>query len=368
MLELQTTSRKLQSYYVMNRYYLLLIVLSFSLLNNKIHSQVGNLSISETFEAYRDSLKETPYQWRLPILGSKLRKMGFDLPYPNGIGINFAFSRQDLDVSNLNIRFGEGDYTNVDNLARFSSISSDVTGVTARYDFWLLPFLNFYGVGGRIQSRTTVDLTLPFELRFNVENEGTVLGWGVVVAGGVGPLVMALNYTMAWTWLDSKNLSEPTRTSLLNFQGGYMFRFKNKPEMNLVVLLGSQYLKLSPSSSGTANISNLIGLTNEKKQRASDQLDDWYNELTETERNILEPVYQGVSGWLNDSDPIELDYEFNKRLFYPVSMSVGFNYQLNHRYNFTGIYSFLGSRDQIVLGVGYRFGFKGKNFLHGVTL
>ncbi|WP_373398326.1 hypothetical protein V8V91_00750 [Algoriphagus halophilus] len=49
-------------------------------------------------------------------------------------------------------------------------------------------------------------------------------------------------------------------------------------------------------------------------------------------------------------------------------MTAGVNFQLNHRFQFKAIYTFLGSRQQIVGGITYRFGFKGKNLLRGLTL
>ena len=50
--------------------------------------------------------------------------------------------------------------------------------VFARYDFWLLPFLNLYGMVGGINSKTNIQLGLPIELEFNTDNNGTVVGWG----------------------------------------------------------------------------------------------------------------------------------------------------------------------------------------------
>ena len=345
------------------------IVFCFSLVvfySNITVGQISNVSIDPVFESYRDSLKNTPYQWRFPILGSKLRKMGFDLPFPNGIGINYAFSRQDILVEKLSVGFDENSLVNVDGFARFRSIQADVNGVTARYDFWLLPFLNFYAVGGVINSTTNVSLALPFELNFSVNNRGPVVGWGTVIAGGVGPLVLSANFTMAWTFLGK--VSTPARSTVFNFQGGYMFRFKKKPERNIVMLFGIQYLGVNPSSSGSVDLEGLVGITPEKKASASEQLDDWYDDLSSTEQGVIGPIYNGISSWLNNEDPIELHYAFEKSLYYPLSLMVGFNFQINHRYNVTGLYTFLGSRDQIVVGLGYRFGFKGNNLLEGVTL
>jgi hypothetical protein len=49
-------------------------------------------------------------------------------------------------------------------------------------------------------------------------------------------------------------------------------------------------------------------------------------------------------------------------------MTAGVNFQLSHRFQFNGIYTFPGSRKRLTVGVNDRFGFKGKNLLHGLTL
>lgn len=335
------------------------------LISSVAWSQVSSVSISEERQDERDSIKISDYPWKLPIMGKKLRDLGFELPFPNGIGINTAFSRQDLLVSNLRVGFGDSDLVPVDGIARFNSIQADVEAYTARYDFWLLPFINFYGIVGRTHSLTRVDLGLPFNAVFNADNKGTVVGWGTVIAGGVGPLVLSANFTMAWTFIPS--LDDPARSYLVGGRGGWLFRFK-KPGSNLAVLVGADYLKINPESSGTADLEKVVGITPEGKQNALNGLNDWYDDLSDRQQTVLEPVYNGLSSYLGNDDPVELKYQFNKELYYPVSMTLGFNLQLNHRYTITGIYSFLGSRDQLVFGLGYRFGWKGKNILHGFSL
>ena len=343
----------------------ILPVVFLLLISSAALSQVSSVSISEERQDERDSIKEiTDYPWRLPILGKKLRDQGFEIPFPNGIGINTAFSRQDLLVSNLRVGFGD-ELIPVDGIARFNSIKADVEAYTARYDFWLLPFLNFYGIAGRTHSLTRVDLGLPFNAVFNADNRGTVVGWGTVLAGGVGPLVLSANFTMAWTFIPS--LDDPARAYSISGRGGWLFRFR-KPGSNIAVLVGADYLRINPASKGRADLEKVIGITPEGKQQALEGLNDWYDDLSDREQTVVEPLYNGLSSYLGSNEPVELKYEFNKELYHPVSMSVGFNLQLSHRYTVTGIYSFLGSRDQLVLGVGYRFGFKGKNILSGLTL
>lgn len=343
----------------------IVLCLAMMVLALPVSGQVSSVSISDERAEERDSIRNMEYPWTLPIMGKKLRDLGFELPFPNGIGVNLAFSTQDLTVSNLRVGFGDSDLINVDGLARFNEISADVQAYTARFDFWLLPFLNFYGIAGRTNSKTFVDLGLPFSLQFNTNNNGTVVGWGAVLAGGVGPLVLSANFTQAWTFIPS--LDAPARSFLAGGRAGWLFRF-NKPGRNLALLVGADYLRLNPESSGKADVEKLLGITPDGKQRALGELNDWYDGLSDREQQVLEPVYNGFATWLGSTQPVELKYKFNKKLFYPVSMTAGFNFQISHRYTITGIYSFLGSRDQVVIGLGYRFGFKGKNLLTGLTL
>jgi hypothetical protein len=328
--------------------------------------QVSNLTISDAYEQYRDSLKNTPYEWSLPILGGKLRESGFDIPYPNGISVLFAYSKQDIVIGDAFVGFDTDNLIGIDGIARFRQIQAKVTGYSARYDFWLLPFLNFYGLAGVINSKTNIQLGLPIELEFNTDNNGTVVGWGTVVAGAIGPLIVQGDFTMAWTFM--KNLNEPSRSIIAGLRTGYLLRFRNKPSRNIAFLVGVQYLGLNPNGSGVVDLEKLVGITPDDKSRALEQLDQWYAGLTDTEQKVLAPIYDGASSWLSSSDPVKLDYRFKKTLPYPVSLNVSVNLEWNKRYNFLANYTFLGSRNQLVIGLTYRFGWKGKNLLRGVTL
>jgi hypothetical protein len=327
----------------MNRnLYPLVIAISLVFLSTKALGQgsIPNATDDDDYKVYTDSLKNTPYPWQLPIMGSKLRKLGFDLPYPNGVMFNYARSIQDLTVWDLNVGFSPNNLVNVDGIARFESIQADVSAYTLRYDFWLLPFLNVYAIGGRVLPTTYVKLTLPIELNFTVLSEGWSAGYGLVAAGGFGPIVVSADFTQAWTWIGET--SEANSSIVANARVGHMFRFKHKPTSNVVVLVGAGYLGLNEQSGGDVNLLNLVGITTEDKQRASNQLDGWYNDLPAYEQEIFGGVYNGLSSFLNDDEAGTLYYEFKKKLYYPWSLSVGANYQINKRFQLTGIYSFLG--------------------------
>ncbi len=146
-----------------------------------------------------------------------------------------------------------------------------------------------------------------------------------------------------------------------------MHRFRNNPKSNIVFLVGAQYLGINKNSSGEAKLEKLLGLTPEKKQAASDDLDSWYEDLSDARQEVFGDLYNGLSDWLNTPSDAAIYYDFDKRLYYPVSMTLGVNYQLNPRWNFNAIYTFLGSREQLVFGFNYRFGIKGKNLMAGMT-
>lgn len=65
--------------------------------------------------------------------------MGFDLPYPNGVMVNYTHSSMNIVINELEVGFNPDDKVNVDGLARFQSIKSNVNAVIAKYDFYLLP-------------------------------------------------------------------------------------------------------------------------------------------------------------------------------------------------------------------------------------
>ncbi len=70
----------------------LLILLSIVFgLTQQGFSQFTNLSIDEAYEKYRDSLRTTPYPWTLPIMGAKVRELGFDIPYPSGVYFKYYY-------------------------------------------------------------------------------------------------------------------------------------------------------------------------------------------------------------------------------------------------------------------------------------
>ena len=71
-------------------------------------------------------------------------------------------------------------------------MANNTTSTHLRIDYWVLPFLNVFGLVGKIDSNTSVDLGgfdlgLPIQLDdLQVDSKGTVYGLGLVLAAEIG--------------------------------------------------------------------------------------------------------------------------------------------------------------------------------------
>ena len=123
------------------------------------------------------------------------------LPLPWGIGVtlhqqdqNYALGRLDIDIP-IDLA-----------LAQDVEVENTVGEANLKFDLWLLPFLNVFGLLGRIEGETTVDVT-PLISDLTVEYEGVVYGAGITCAAGVGRYFGSLTATYTDTSLDASDSS-----------------------------------------------------------------------------------------------------------------------------------------------------------------
>lgn len=112
-----------------------------------------------------------------------------ELPRPWGFGIDFYTMEQDYDIQNLEFALpgvSLGDPSDI-------AVSNKVQHFDLKGDVWLLPFLNVFGLIGRMTTDTMVDFSsadiegLPpgVELgKLPVSFDGTVYGGGFTLAYG----------------------------------------------------------------------------------------------------------------------------------------------------------------------------------------
>jgi hypothetical protein len=150
----------------------------------------------------------------------KALEAGAEFPKPYGIAGSMYFQQQEMEITK--IRLGSIVLSEDNGVIDFddSKIRNTVISSQIRADVWVLPFVNLYGMAGRVNTFNDIDLTInlnpppgsPSQDNINLVREnaiagisGTVVGLGTVVAGGYGKVFANVNLTWAQSWLDQVN-------------------------------------------------------------------------------------------------------------------------------------------------------------------
>jgi len=132
---------------------------------------------------------------RLPFLAHLATDRGIELPRPFGAGAVYYYISRDIKVTDVRVGLAGQTPVSTGEFVQFSSTAS-VHNVNAKFDVWLLPFLNVYAIAGAVSnhSQTTIDVTLPAlrpggetrRRRITVPTSlnGSVGGLGTTLAGG----------------------------------------------------------------------------------------------------------------------------------------------------------------------------------------
>jgi len=195
-------------------------------------AQISNSKMSAKDSAYFSQ----PYPYILPILGDKAHNANARLPLHLGIMFNALAGVQHLTLSDMALGFG-----NINNAAPpnmidmsdfivYDDIKAQTSTYNMRFDAWILPFLNVYGIVGQTKKADiNVNLIKPFPLSVTTETTGTYVGYGMMVAGAVGPLFVSLDGNQTYSY--NPRLDNPAKISIGGLRTGPIFRFKNKPEI-----------------------------------------------------------------------------------------------------------------------------------------
>jgi hypothetical protein len=225
-----------------------------------------------------------------------------------------------------------------------------------------------------VDSNWTKATTLSTKANF----DATVLGFGFTPTLGVAGGWIALDMNVAWT--DVSALDKPVFTFIFGPRVGKTFKFKN-PDMNIAGWVGGFRVKFSSQTSGSLNLTELFpteelqakvddGMVkvNEKEQ----QVDDWWNALSpveqlnpvnkarhETANRALDAagnILSAADGALSDDQSATVQYSLDKRVKDKWNFIIGTQFQITRHFMLRGEYGFLGSRQQFIGGLQYRFG------------
>ncbi len=152
----------------------------------------------------------------LPIWGKAACERGYVLPRPFGISLNYMHQDQAFDVGDI---FVNGVDVKTPGVAVVDEVQNDVGTYTLRFDAWILPFWNVYGILSRSYGDATGELMLDLEPVFpllcarpgnncqvdapiQLGFEGDVVGYGTTVAGGYKDFFGMIDYNRTRASLD----------------------------------------------------------------------------------------------------------------------------------------------------------------------
>jgi hypothetical protein len=145
-------------------------------------------------DAAEPSRAETPQpHWsHLPIWGAEAEARGHRVPLPFGFGVTYYDARQPVNVRDLKLGTGSGPPQSSKFVTVGEPIISWQQNVSSRFDVWLFPFFNIYGVAGYTRGNTkgTVTITSPVfgllnqDLPLFAEFNGPTFGGGATLGGG----------------------------------------------------------------------------------------------------------------------------------------------------------------------------------------
>jgi hypothetical protein len=343
--------------------------------------------VGQKNEAILDSLKKATYPYLLPIWGQKVINKGFSLPLSAGVSMQYVWQQSDIVINNLQVGFNHGPKYNLDEIIRFDNAKTQTNGVNIRPDFWVLPFLNVYGLLAKSDNSTSIEcgLWIPDSVGFKkaidfstkANFNSTTFGFGLTPTMGIGGFFLALD--MNFTWSDIDELDKPAYIFVLGPRLGKNIKFKNGS--SLAIWAGGFRVMLDNATNGSLNLSDLVSTDDwqnkidsgyTKVTNSQNQVDTWWNNLSTTEQknplNIAKhetanaaltkasQFLTGASQAVNTINNSTVQYSLSKAPKDKWNFIIGTQYQINNRLMVRAEYGFLSSRKQFIGGVQYRFG------------
>jgi hypothetical protein len=368
------------------------IIVAFLLATSfQINAQVfTNKEVGKKNQTLIDSIKSTEYPYALPIWGDKATKMGFDLPYSAGLGINYMWQESDLVIDNLKVGFNNGPMYELDNIVRFDKAIATSQSISLRPDVWVFPFLNIYGIVGRTDASTEVGFgvwlpdpvtnteTEVFSASSKVNFTATTVGFGMTPTIGVAGGFIALDMNCAWT--DVPQLNKPAFSFVFGPRFGKSFKL-NKPEQAITAWAGGFRVKLNSGTEGSLQMGEVLPIDewNEKIQSGSaavadkqQEVDAWWSSLTPQEQNnpVNQAKYENANQVLDragqffgnaeiavgNASNASVQYSMDKAPKDMWNFIIGSQFQYSKHWMIRAEVGFLSSRTQVMAGLQYRFG------------
>ncbi|MBK1790290.1 hypothetical protein [Persicirhabdus sediminis] len=152
--------------------------------------------------------KEDKRHWKglWPALTDDAVSRGYDLPLPFGISASYLSLERSVEVKSVKAGFNG----NLNNVTRRVSVDTqnEVQSGILKLDTFILPFLNVYAFGGKIDNQSAVDLSVTYpwfggdrtyETRLFPDLQADLWGAGISLSGGYKNFFTTLDVTYSST-------------------------------------------------------------------------------------------------------------------------------------------------------------------------
>jgi lipid-binding SYLF domain-containing protein len=258
------------------------------LIKTSINHDLTDTGVSEVsipnigFASVDEQGESAPRVWdhKLPFFAQQVIDKGYDLPLPYGIGLTYAHVDQEQVLDNLLVGINGADKEPFP-FVSFDNASSVSDSVSIKADAWLFPFLNVFGMLGKVDGEAPLDVLIDgngmldqleidcaspgppnplcailedqtFLLPINAQFRGTTYGIGMTLAGGWNGWFVTLPMNITYADMDGKDTDGTVMTVTPRF--GKVFNLGRKG--NLALFVGGNYLESDLTVSGTETTPN----------------------------------------------------------------------------------------------------------------
>jgi hypothetical protein len=210
-----------------------------------------------------------PYD--LPFLADEALKRGYELPLPRGLSALYYYVQRDIEISDVRLGINGSPLRNVSHFVNLGS-KSHVNVAVGRFDAWLLPVVDVYGLLGSVWNNTTTKGTVtvptqglrPSSESFNVSAKtdlnGFVGGVGLTAAAGYQSIFLLgdVNYSQTDIGFDDK-----FKALIGSIRAGWNGKFLDTPTR---LWVGGMYWDTKSTAKATVNVPNVGAVSFEAEQ------------------------------------------------------------------------------------------------------
>ena len=207
-----------------------------------------------------------PWPYALPFMADTVIKAGYTLPLPRGLSLVYTYVERDIKISTVKLGINGAPLRDVTNFVNLGS-TSHVNVAVARFDAWLLPFLNVYAMAGYVSNNTTTRgiVTIPpltprgdprtFNLIKNTELGGFVGGVGLTAAAGWREFFILADFNFSQTDIGFDN---PFRALIGTVRSGWNGKVLDIP---LRLWVGGSYWGTKGTAKATVDVPDIGSVT-----------------------------------------------------------------------------------------------------------